>query len=645
MASLEQETATDARGGKELQWFLDTFRNTDTFLSEQRKLATIDYEWYHNFNDGQWSGPEKTQLRARGQPIVTSNRIKRKVNTDMGLEQRSKTDPRAFPRTPDDEQAAQIATDVLNYVETKTLFDNTASESFRDLLIGGIEAAEVVVDEDHEIEINLISFENFFFDPRSKKSNFSDANYLGYAQWFDLAEAQEIYSEKEQKEFLQDTFESSPIGGVGEDKPRFGLFGDHDRQRVRVVIIYYKDGLDWRYAHFTGSGVLIEGPSFYLDQEGKPASAIIAQSAFVTLDNERYGIVRDMLSPQREVNYRKSKSLNLSANQRMWASDEGVFPDQSAARLQASRADGILMANGQKDLNWGFIESSAEVAENLAFLQEAKQEIESQSPNAALQGRGVQNQSGIAIQAQQASGITEESNVFTNHHNWKVRVYRAIWSRVKQFWTEDRFIRVKDDESAFRFAHVNVIATPRNQIRMLPEEQQEEAFAALAERGIGRQDPQLDIPQMTVEQDPQTGQLVQKPAMFNALAEMDMDIIIEATPDNITMQHEEFDQLVAFAQGGVNIPARVMIQASQLPNKDKLLKAMDEEAAAQSEAQQPVAQLQLAGEQAGVEKTQAETGKVIADTAKSESETVLNQAKVMETVEDTAGKRASFGVG
>ena len=609
MGSIEQATAEDAKGGKELSWFIDTFRDAEGWLGEQRELAKTDYTWYHNFNSGQWSAAEKKILQARGQPIVTSNRIKPKIDTDMGLEQRSRTDPKAFPRNPEDEQAAQIATDVMDFVETYTLFDKTASESFRDLLIGGIEAAEVVVDEAHEIEINLIGFENFFFDPRSKKGDFSDANYLGYAQWFDLAEAKEFYPEDKQQGFLQDTLSSAPANGVGEDKPDTGIFSDRGRQRVRVIIMYYKLGTEWRYVHFTGSGVLIEGPSFYLDKDGKPTSAIIAQSAYVTLENERYGDVRDMRSPQREINFHKSKYLNLSANQRVWQAHEQVFPDPDKTRVELARADGIVTANGRFGEEWGMIDSTAEVAEVMAFLQEAKQEIGIQGPADALQGRGVQNQSGIAIEKQQLAGVVQQNNLFDNHSNWKTRIYRAIWARVKQFWTEEKWIRVTDDENGFRFAHVNVPATPMNEIKQMPEEQQEQAMQALAERNIDINDSRMHTVQMVIEQDPETGQLVQRPAMLNALAEMDMDINIVAVPDSLSLQHEEFNQLVAFAQGGVNIPARVMIMASQLRNKDKLLKAMDEEAAAQAEQQQAIAQIEFAGKTADIEKTQSETQK------------------------------------
>jgi hypothetical protein len=44
----------------------------------------------------------------------------------------------------------------------------------------------------------------------------------------------------------------------------------------------------------------------------------------VTRENERYGAVRDMISPQSEMNYRRSMALFLVKNRRIW-SKTGVF--------------------------------------------------------------------------------------------------------------------------------------------------------------------------------------------------------------------------------------------------------------------------------------------------------------------------------
>lgn len=541
------------------------FQNAEGAQADARELGRRDRAWYHNYNDDQWTKDEKNVLRSRGQPIVTSNRIKRKVNFLIGHEQRTRSDPRAFPRNPQDTQAAETVTDVLDYVETQTRFDRIASACFEDMAVQGIEAAEVVI-EDEEIVINRIEFDKFFYDPRSREKDFSDARYLGFQDWWDLDEALELFPDA--KEALEGSLEPAG-GGVGDsgfdDKPQDGVFwGDSDRKRVRIAVIYYKiSGGRWAYAYYTGGGILREGVSEYLDEDQYPCCPIIAQSAYVDGDNNRYGVVRDMISPQSEINYRKSMSLFLIKNRRLWANDKSIFPNPAQAKAEAAKADGLLIANGRYGEQWGFIDSSAETMGNFELMQAAFAEIEAQGPNAGLQGRGTEGQSGRAIIAQQNAGLTEENSLFDAHNDWKLRIYRAMWARAKQFWTEEKYVRVTDDENAYRFVQVNVF------------------------QGV----------------DPMTGQ----PIVENALAMMDVDIIIEASVDLISLQHEQFEQLAQLAQSGIPIPPDVLIAASQLRNKQELLEKLQQAQQAAQQSQMMQLAIEQAKTQADIENTQADT--------------------------------------
>lgn len=86
--------------------------------------------------------------------------------------------------------------------------------------------------------------------------------------------------------------------------------GDAKRKRVRVACLYWKDpDGGWNYTYFCGGGILEEGASKYLDAQGETDCPIIAASAYVTRENERYGSVRDMISPQSEMNFRRSMAL------------------------------------------------------------------------------------------------------------------------------------------------------------------------------------------------------------------------------------------------------------------------------------------------------------------------------------------------
>ena len=561
---------------KDVQRLKTDFCDAIEVANEARKLAFRDLDYYHNFNDSQWTEEEKKELKARNQPIVSSNWIKRRILFAEGMEQRTRTDPKAWPKRPNATDQAEVATKVLNDIETNTRFDRTASRAFRDLAIMGAEIGEVVWNG-REIEVNRIPFRKFFCDPRTMMEDYSSARFMGYVDWFDAEEVRELFAGAPNlEEAISGSYAEGELEKGYEDKP--DNWGDRTRERVRVVVMYYKTGRsEWNYAYFTGGGILKEGRSPYIDSDGKTQNPIIAQAVYMTEDNEVYGLVRDMVSLQREVNMRRSLSLSLLKDRRLWAMDEGVFPNPEAAKREVAKSNGILIARGRFGEAWGFVESQTEISGNLELLQEAKSELQIQQANAALQGREVSGQSGVAIQAQQSAGMTEDNSIYDAHNDWKRRIYRAMWNAARQFWTEEQFIRMTDDEGQVQFLGVN---------QQVP---------------TGQIDPMTGQPQMAIQ---------------NQLATMDVDIDIETAPDFVTMQHETFARLTELAQAGVQIPPEAILAAMpQFPDKKKVENLIKQAAEAQAPIIQANTQLDLAQKEADVTKTKAEAMNKNADTA------------------------------
>ena len=86
------------------------------------------------------------------------------------------------------------------------------------------------------------------------------------------------------------------------------------------------------------------------------------------------------------------------------------------------------------------------------------------------------------------------------------------------------------------------------------------------------------------------GMQMPEPIDMNMLADMDVDIVIEAAPDMITLQHEEFEKLTMAVQAGVPIPPDVILEASQIRGKKALVDRMKQDGDLS-------AKLQAAGEQ------------------------------------------------
>src|SRR5690606_30237517 len=109
----------------------------------------------------------------------------------------------------------------------------------------------------------------------------------------------------------------------------------------------------------------------------------------------------------------------------------------------------------------------------------------------------------------------------------------------------------------------------------------------------------------------------------NVVAELDVDIEIDEINETPSLQIEQFEQLTMLAASGVPIPPDVIIEASSLRNKKKLLERLKEAQQGPSPEQQAMQQLQMADAEAKIEKTRSETAKNFAQADSQAQQTAL----------------------
>ena len=160
---------------------------------EEQRLAR------HYYHGDQWSTDEIATLRKRKQPIITFNRINRKIDGVVGTLKKLWQDPKAYPRTPQHDQEAEIATEALRYALDKARWKAVGIEATRNGGREGIGIVQMVLEPgdqgDPEITLQVVDDDTFFYDPRSYRPDFSDCRYLGVAKWLDLEVAKELYPE------------------------------------------------------------------------------------------------------------------------------------------------------------------------------------------------------------------------------------------------------------------------------------------------------------------------------------------------------------------------------------------------------------------------------------------------------------------
>jgi hypothetical protein len=537
-----------------LEQLVQCYEAAEQASADSRQEAERDRDYRNGI---QWTASEVATLNKRKQPVVTIDRIGPKVDFLLGLEQSQRNDPKAYPRTPKEEDAANAATESLRYVMQANDWNAVRSDAFDCFAVEGACGADVSVSEGpngYEITVSAIPWDRMFFDPHSRKKDFSDAKYKGQFLWMDLEDAQRKWPDG--LDSLSSTLasEASGPGDTFDDVPKF-RWADPKRQRVRVVSMwsYEADGKCY-YSVFTKGGMLERMESPYRDHMDKPVDGFVFGSCFIDRDGNRFGVVRRWISLQDEINKRRSKALHL-LNVRQVKAEKGAVPDVNKARAELARPDGFIEVT--PGMLFEPLATNDMAAAQLQLLQEAKQEIDAVGVNAALSGNEGRVMSGRALMARSEQGLNELGPAFDAFKRWQLQVYRRVWMCVRQFWTAEKWIRVTDDEANTKFVGLNQPLT-------LGEQLLEEAEA----QGVEVTDEMRQQAKM----DPRMQQVV---GIRNNVAEMDVDIILDANPATASLQIEQFEILAGMAGKGVPIPPKALIEASQLRNKQKIIEAME----------------------------------------------------------------------
>jgi len=443
----------------------------------------------HYYHGDQWTDAEIAVLQRRKQPVVTSNRIERKINAVVGIVEKLRQDPKAYARTPQHEQGADVATAVMRYCLDTNDWKSKSTRNARLGAIDGIAGVEFDLETgdvgDPDLAIHIVYADTFFYDPRSFDEGFTDARYMGIAKWIDVDQAKELIPSKASE--IDDLMETGSDVTTSADQDRERVWVNTSLKRLRMVDHWYIMKGKWCWTLYIGNTVMMQGQSPFHDEKGKTFPRFLMFSAAVDHDGDRYGFIRNLKSAQDEINMRRSKALHL-LNTKLMMSEKGAVDDIEIARRERAKPDGWIEYN--PGLKVESIDTENDFKGQLEMLQEAKTEIENFGPNPALIGQGLEDSSGRAIALLQQAGMAELGPYLSSFKNWKIRVYRCIWNIITEHWKAERWIRVTDDQNVAQFFQIN----------------------------------KLEVDQYG------------RPAIVNAIGSMDVDFIIDEGQDSINMQ-------------------------------------------------------------------------------------------------------------
>jgi hypothetical protein len=531
----------------------------------------------HYRHGAQWTPDEIRRLRERRQPIITFNTSGRQINKIVGLVQRLRQDPKAYPRNPKNAAGAEIATQCVRSVLQGSDWEFLDSFCADQAATEGIAGVELkLIDGDHDdpdVGMDFVFGDDFFYDPRSFKPDFSDARYMGIAKWLDVEAAIELFPDKEQE--LRTLMVETGFDLTTHADREFKWIYVNEK-RLRLVEHWYKHKGKWYWAFYCSMIMLDQGVSPFYDERKRPMNRFIMFSAAVDHDGDRYGFMRDFKGPQDEENQRRSKALYMSNVTRLIGT-KGAVDDVERARREYSRPDGYV------EVNPGFDppkpdDKTGDLQAQLALMQDARAWVQGfANVQPDLISRDVPgDHSGVAINLLQRAGLAELGPYLRNYKAWKKRVYRAVWNVVRSTWQAERYIRVTDNQEMAQFIQLN---------------------------GVEYDD-------------------IGRPVFINAIGNISVEMDMDDSPDEASLLQDTYDQI----KNDPTIPFLVKLEF--MPIGDSKKKRIQQLMQQQPDPQlQQAKNLELQNAQEEINLKRAKTADVEAQSAERHARSITNVAR------------------
>lgn len=616
-----------------------------------------------DYYDGNQLSPETVEkLKDRGQPPLITNIIKPTIDTVLGMEAKARTDWRVRPEDDDecDDDLAEALTVKLKHAEIESRADRAVSDAYAAQIKAGLGWVEVARESDPfkcPYRCRYVHRREIFWDWRAEQPDLSDARYLIRRRWLELEHAIALMPQ------YATLFRMTTGGWAGFDPlleqdsrlvqsweierdTRIAAVDWRDIQRMRICLyeIWYRKWVrgyvltlpngttmeaDFnnprhneaivsgfaqvkeatfqkvRLAWYTGPHFLYDVPSPYKHNQF-PYIPFFGHREDLT--NVPYGLVRSMVSPQDEVNARKSKMLWALNSKRVLADADSVS-DHAKAMAEVARPDAYIVLNSNRKPTSQFrVEPGGELAvQQFQVMQEAKQEIaEASGIHKSMQGQQSGASSGIAITSLIEQGVNTLAEINDNYAYSRRLVGEQLFEMVKQ-------------ELSKGPSKVTV--------------------------GEGQQKKIILLNQMS--QDPQTGQ----PIVVNQVAKVKAKIVLDDVPSTPTYRMQQLQMMteitkslppelqamvVDFVIEATDMPKRHMladrIRAAvgiKSPEEQQAMAQMQQQAAAiQQDMAQKTFVLDAAERAAKIRKLNAEAEKIQTESTRAKYEPIVRTPKV-----------------
>ena len=595
------------------------------------------------YQGDQWDPDDESALEQEGRPALTINTILPTINSILGEQATRRADIQFKPRRGGDEEVAHTLTKLYMQISDNNKLDWVEQQVFSDgLIMDGRGYFDVRMDfSDHvegEIRITAKDPLDILIDPDAKDADPKTWNEVFESKWMTLDEIEELYGEKcaERLLFVAENGMSFGPDSVEYQETRFGdtetnddyfgagVPGDEEYRNVKALRVVERQHKKLSRAFFfvdPDTGDQRQAPDEWTENKNKKfakqynltlISKVIRKIRWtVTCDKvvlhddwspynqftiipffcyfrrgRPFGVVRNLLSPQEQLNKIASQELhivNTTANSG-WMVESGSLVGMTADDLEEHGAEtGLVLEYARGTTPPNKIQPNTIPTGLDRIAQKAAANIKTISGvNDSMLGSDSAEVSGVAIQAKQNRGAVMIQVPLDNLRKARQYLAESVLNLIQAFYTEQRVIQVTNEE-----------------------------------------DPLKPREPMVVNEETPEGQII------NDLTIGEYDVIVATAPARDSFDEVQFAEAIALRQAGVVVPDDAIIEYSHLAKKGQLAKRIrqmtgqeppTEEQMAAMEQQQAIQQQQI----------QLEIMKLEAEVKKLQSEAAMNIAKAQD---------------
>ena len=586
----------------------------------------------------QWDASDVALLDSEGRPALTINTVLPTVNTVLGEQSNRRADIKFKPRRGGSEEVAHTLTKLYLQIANNNKLDWVEQQVFADgLIMDGRGYFDVRMDfTDHvegEVRIKALDPLDVVVDPDAKDYDPKTWNEFFYTRWMTLDDIEEMYGQ-EQADRLRfiaengntfgmdsveysetrygdledaDAYAGSTVAGEGEYRTvkalrvierqhrkitRVDCFVDPNTGDQRDVPEAWSDRKTKKFAKEYGLNVIsktkkkvrwtVTCDKVVLHDDFSPYADFTIVPFFAYFRRGRpFGMVRNLLSPQEQLNKIASQELhivNTTANSG-WVVESGSLTNMQAEDLEEHGAEtGLVLEYNRGSSPPAKIQPNQIPTGLDRISQKAAANIKAISGiNDSMLGTDGAEVSGIAIQAKQNRGVIMIQVPLDNLQKTRQYLAEKILNLIQVFYSEERVIRITNDD-----------------------------------------DPMETRDEMVINQMTPSGEIL------NDLTVGEYDVIIGTMPARDSFDEVQFAEALSLRSAGVAIPDDAIVQYSHLAKKAELAARLRQEP---SPEQMQIMQMQ---QQLAMQEAQLQVAKLEAEVRKLQSEGAINVAKVQD---------------